>query len=134
MTNGFQAVLLILSLKFELEHCGRDLATIQNALERWCMRGMHGKRMVTMIIVTEEYVAELGARLRPVISNADSIENFWMLLAPKPDDVFGQYGNVDPAVHRIREAWVEAWKRNKPQHVRNAQRRYANFKQGDPDR
>jgi len=71
---------------------------------------MHGKRMVTMIIVTDESVAELGARLRPLIGGADTIENFWMLLAPKPDDVFGQHGNFDPAVHRVREAWVEAGK------------------------
>jgi hypothetical protein len=134
MIYSFQAVLLILSLKYELEHCGRDLATVQNAIECWCLRGMHGKRMVTMIIVTDEPVAELGARLGPVISNADSIENFWMLLAPKPDDVFGQHGNFDPAVHRIRQAWVKAWERNKPQHVRKPQMRHASFKQRDEDR
>lgn len=95
---------------------------------------MHGKRMVTMIIVTEESVAEIGARLHSVIVGADSIENFWMLLAPKPNDVFGWNGNFDPAVHRIRQAWVEAWERNKPQHVRKLQRRDASFKQRDQDR
>ena len=72
--------------------------------------------------------------MRPIIGGADSIENFWMLLAPKPNDVFGQNGGFDPAVHRIREAWVEAWERNKLQHVRKSQRRYAGFKQRDQDR
>lgn len=134
MTSGFQAILLILSLKYELEHCKRDLATVQNSIKRWCMRGMHGKRMVTMIIVTEESVAEIGARLRPVVGGADSIENFWMLLAPKPNDVSKQNGNFDSAVHWIRQGWVEAWERNKLQHVRKFQRRNASFKQRDQDR
>ncbi len=134
MTQGFQVILLLLSMKYELELCGRDLAAVQRSIKRKCMRGMHGKRMVAMIILTDESVAELGARLCLAIRSADSIENFWVLLAPKPDDVFGENGNFDPAVHRIREAWVEAWERNKPQHVGNPQRRYyANFKQRDQD-
>jgi hypothetical protein len=129
MTLGSQVIILILSLKYELEHCERDLKAAQASIKRWCKKGMHGKRMVAILIVTEETACELGARLRPVISNLDSIENFWFLPAPKNDDVFGQHGNVDPLVHRIREAWVEARKRDKPQHVREAQRWNAGLKQ-----
>lgn len=130
MVDGekYQAVLLTLSLKFELEDCGRDIATIQRAISRKTTRGMHGKRMVTLIIVTDELVQAIGSRLRPIIDGANSVENFWIMLAPKPNDVFGQWGSFDPAVNRIREAWVDAWNRNKPQDMREAQRRNARFK------
>ncbi|NUJ80686.1 hypothetical protein HUN39_11740 [Methylocystis sp. FS] len=125
----YGVVLLHLSMKYELEDCGRDLAVIQKSIGRWCKRGMHGKRMVALLITTEESVQEIGERLRPVIGILDSVENFWIMAAPKPNDVFGQHGNLDPAVHRIGEAWVEAWERNKPHDMREAQRRNARFKQ-----
>ena len=133
MASDFQVILVILSLNYELEICGRDLVAVQSSIKRWCKRGMHGKRMLTMIVVTDEFVAELGTRLHPVISRADSIETFWIFPAPNPDDICGHYGNLDPAVHWIREAWIEARERNKLQHVRKPQRRHVSFKQGGPD-
>jgi hypothetical protein len=123
-----QAVLLILAMKFELEDCGRDLAEIQKKIGRWCKRAMHGKRMVALVIMTDETVYEIGARLHEALSSAGSVENFWFGTAPQPNDIFGQHGNLDPAVTRIGEAWAEAWKRNKPQDMREAQRRNARFK------
>lgn len=123
-----QAVLLVLSLKFELEDCGRDLAEIQKKIRRWCKRAMHGKRMVALVIMTEETVHEIGVRLHEALTSASSVENFWIVKAPEPNDIFGQDGNFDPAVTRIGEAWVEAWERNKPQDMREAQRRNARFK------
>jgi hypothetical protein len=71
-----QAALLVLSLKLELEDCGHDLAMIQGPIKQWCKRGMHGKRMVSLIVVTNETICELGERLRPFVERANAVENF----------------------------------------------------------
>jgi hypothetical protein len=125
----YSAMQIILSLKFDLELCGRDLGIITKAISRHCTRGMHGNKMICLFIVTNETVLDVGQRLHGTLSNSNSVENFWIEMAPKPDDIFGQHGQLDPAVCRCRDAWVKAWDLNKPNDMREAQRRNARFKQ-----
>ena len=116
------AVLITLSLNYDLEHCQRDLARIHSAAPGKCFRGMHGKKMVSVIVATRESIQSFAEKMIPVLSGMDSIDNFWIALAPKPDDIFGKNGNLDPAVHYIRLAWVTAWEWDEADNVRKGKR------------
>lgn len=119
----FKPYLLILSLKFEIEDCSYEIAKVNREIREWCRPGMHGKRMVAFVIVTDETMTYLVNRLKRTIDQLPKIENFWCMAAPKADDIVGQHGFLDPVCHRIRTGWVEAGDRNKAQNVRRSQRR-----------
>lgn len=121
--NDSRVLLLHYTLKYDIDHAKADMIFLAGAMKRWSKRVMHGSRYVGVAIVTDETADQLRQRLAPVLDAMNVIDDFWIAPAPKADDVVGRLGNFSPFNHFLREAWVEAAKRSRPQNVRRLQRR-----------
>jgi hypothetical protein len=116
-----QVLFLHLVFKFDLEHAKHTVGRIIKVMRCPVHRGMHSRTGLGMLIVTTESAQELVERIRPVLDDIESLENFWCYVAPQPDDVVGRHGGLDPLCHRLRKAWVDAGDWNKAQDIRRRQ-------------
>src|SRR5579864_6443034 len=82
--------------------------------------GMHSKKAVAFVILTEESSEKLLERLTPTLESITSVENYWCHTIL--DDVVGRNGGIDPLRTYVTEAWQELGKRNKPNYVRQPER------------
>jgi hypothetical protein len=102
-----QAHMLRVEFKFDLEskESQRAVGTIIKNVRRSARAAMHCKRSIALIIITAESSTELLTRLRPVLEETSTIDNYWCHLAPPA--VVAKHGGLDPLVTRINEAWEE---------------------------
>ena len=109
--------------KYDLEDCGPTIGRVKNLLQRWCHPGMHARRNIAFVMVTDESLKALGERLYPGLAElkeSGGVERF--MLTPDPGAVFSDYGEIDPLMHWLRLGRVEAGKRSDAQDVRHRQR------------
>lgn len=118
---NYTVLLLILETKYPIEHMGGQIGRLKKDIARWCQPGLHTNSTVGLLVVTSESSEELAVRIAPCIENLTGFNQFWCFTAP--EDIISQHGQFDPLMHRVRKAWVEARKRNRPQNVRYPQRR-----------
>lgn len=118
-----QAHLLRVEFKFDLaeKDSQRALGTLVKNVRRWARVAMHCKRSCALVIVTDESSAQLLARLRPVLEEFSSVDNYWCHAAPPA--VVARHGGMDPLVTRVAEAVEEIRQRRSSQHMRYGQRR-----------
>lgn len=109
--------------KYDLEDTPRLTADVLSFVKRWCKPGMHAKRNIAFVIVTDETLQELALRLWPNLvrlQELGSVERFFLNLAP--EEVVSDHGNVDALMHWMRLGRVEAWERNKTKDARHRKR------------
>lgn len=110
----YSVVKLDIALKFAISMCRRDIERIVRALPE-PKAGMHASRSISFAIITTETPDKLHARLRPILREIHSVDNFWCSTAPR--DLIGMDSPTDPMCDRIAEAWREARYRNYPDYV-----------------
>jgi hypothetical protein len=120
----FSVFILQLITKNDLEDTPRLTGQILTCVKRWCKMGMHAKRNIAFVIVTDETLSDLGTRLWPDLTRLQelgSVERFFIHAAP--DEVISDHGAIDALMHWMRAGRVEAWERNKAKDMRYRKRR-----------
>lgn len=124
----YDVFVLQVILKNDLEDAPKLTGRVLSFIKRWCKPAMHAKRNIGYVIVTDETLDQLGDRLWPELQELielGSVERFF--LYPAPPGVISDHGKMDALAHWIRAGRVEAGERNKPQHVRDRERRKRRF-------
>ncbi|WP_156398537.1 hypothetical protein [Mesorhizobium sp. Root102] len=109
--------------KYDIEDTPRLTREVLSFVKRWCKPGMHAKRNIAYVIVTDETLHDLASRLWNDLirlQELGSVERFF--IQPAPDEVISDHGSVDALMHWMRAGRVEAWERNKAQDVRHRKR------------
>lgn len=121
----YSVFLLQLITKNDLEDTPRLTGDVLKLIQRWCKPGMHAKRNIAFVIVSDETLQDLAARLWGALQEMKElgrIERFFLTAAP--DEVISDHGNIDPLRHWIGLGRVEAGQRSKPQDMRKGQGRH----------
>lgn len=114
--------------KSDLEDTPRLTREVMSFVKRWCKPGMHAKRNIAYVIVTDETLQDLARRLWDDLvrlQELGSIERFF--LQPAPVEVISDHGAIDALMHWMRAGRVEAGERNKTEDMRHRQRRHRRF-------
>lgn len=98
-----QVVLLQVFLKFEPEHCERELAALRRVLGRTVQPCMHEKRHIGFVMVTNEEPEELLERLRAVLEVDNFVSYTAAIVLGK---AAGKHGGLNSLVTRINWAFA----------------------------
>jgi hypothetical protein len=124
----YSVFILQLITKHDFEDMPRLTGNVISFVKRWCKPGMHAKRNIAYVIVTDETLQQLSLRLWEDLvrlRELGSVERFF--LQPAPEEVISDHGAVDALMHWMRAGRVEAGERNKAQDVRYRKRRHRRF-------
>jgi hypothetical protein len=99
-----QPFLLRVEFSFELDHAHKAIGQIVKAFQRPMWKGMHGKRTIGFVIVTDETGVELLRRLRPSLDAISGIDKYWLHVAPPA--VLAKDGSLDPLATAVEKAWA----------------------------
>lgn len=97
-----QVVLLQVFLKFEFEHCEREIKGLRRAIGRTAHPCMHDKRHIGFVMMTNEDPQELLDRLRPVLE-VDNITNYTAVIPL--GKAAGKHGGMNSLVTRVNWAY-----------------------------
>jgi hypothetical protein len=121
----YSVYILQVITKNDIEDTPRLTRDVLSFVKRWCKPGMHAKRNIAYVIVTEETLRELSSRLwNDLIRLQDlgSVERFFVQTAP--EEVISDHGSLDALMHWMRAGRVEAGERNKAQDMHYRKRRH----------
>jgi hypothetical protein len=105
----YYALRLDVQFKSSLSWIGKDIETIiasVNALKDGVKLGMHTEKTICMVFVTQEHPRDPMERLKPLLAELNSVNNYWC--GDCPDNFIGMNGSYDPATVAIQEAWRTA--------------------------
>ncbi|MGO4638671.1 hypothetical protein AB4Z43_09555 [Mesorhizobium sp. 2RAF45] len=96
-------LLLQVFLRFEIEHCDREVKALRRALGPSAKPCMHEKRHLAFILKTGERPQELVDRLRPVL-DVDNFADFTAVAVL--GDPAGKHGGLNSLVTHINVAFA----------------------------
>ncbi|CAN7290060.1 hypothetical protein [Mesorhizobium sp. LjNodule214] len=96
-------ILLQVILKYEPEHCLREVTALRKALGADTYPCMQGKRHAAFVTIRYGTPTELVERFRNWLE-VDAFENYWALIPLKP--MAGKYGSIDSLPSRIKFAYA----------------------------
>lgn len=103
MFNYKQVVLLQIFLRFEIDHCERELRALRRMLGPNTHPCMHEKRHIAFVLTTREEPAELLERLRPALE-VDNITSYTAKIVL--GKAAGKDGGLNSLVTRINAAYA----------------------------
>lgn len=116
------ALVVLFSLKWELEHCQHLINGVEKHLTQrcWMKKAAHMKRSISFVVVTHLSETDLVDRLKPLVDRLGATECFWVFEAPKFAKS-SDAGNFDPFRSALIEAQEEIRHPRHPQHMKEAQ-------------
>jgi hypothetical protein len=124
-----QVILLQVFLKFEIEHCPREIAALRRVIGKAAQPCMHDKRHIAFVFTTMEEPAELLERLGPVLE-VDNFTNYTATLVL--GKAAGKHGGLNSLVTRINSAFA-VLNGGPAKYLRNSQTIIVpNFRQSTP--
>ena len=121
-SRNFTVIEVTVKFRYDWDNVSRkDIGALRSAMKAWCKAGKYGGKIVSFLVVTRETSAELVERLRDVVGQITSVEEFWCQTAGA--DGVGIQGEFCPFRTRLIEALDEVRKRNYPKKVPNPRAR-----------
>lgn len=118
----FNVLVLQVYTTVDLELIKHELAAINAALKGYWYKWIRVHRLQSFVVVTHETPLELKRRLADVIFEKPGIGGIYCFTAP--EDLVGNYGELEALRFHISGGWLEARKRNRTQNMRDPHRRH----------
>lgn len=97
-----QVVLLQIFLRFEIEHCNRELSALRKVMGK-AQPCMHEKRHIGFVLTTQEEPQELLERLRSVLEVDNIMDYTATIVLGKAS---GKHGGLNSLVTRVNSAFA----------------------------